>query len=112
MAVFCWSVYNGATYYIDVFGKRFQNELEAMKREVQKWQNSPDMITSPLMTPKVEPGAELGASMENDTYGKSHSRSRSVDKIPMLNEQVGSATGIDGGAKDVARERKIGDLPA
>jgi hypothetical protein len=25
-------VYNGATYYIDVFGKRFQNELEAMVR--------------------------------------------------------------------------------
>lgn len=42
MAVFCWSVYNGSTYYIDVFGKRFQNELEAMKLEVQKWQNNPN----------------------------------------------------------------------
>lgn len=112
VAVFCWSVYNGATYYIDVFGKRFQNELEAMKREVQKWQNSPDMMTSPLMTPKTDGGAELGAVLEDDTVdGKSHSRSRSVDKIPLLNDQIGS-TGIDGGAKDVARERKIGELPA
>ena len=26
IAVFVWSIYNGATYYIDVFGKRFQND--------------------------------------------------------------------------------------
>jgi hypothetical protein len=111
MAVFCWSVYNGATYYIDVFGKRFQKELEAMKKEVQKWQNSPDMMTSPLMTPKPDVEDKLGALMENDE-DRSHNRSRSVDKIPLLSEQIGGATGIDGGAKDVARERKIGDLPA
>lgn len=106
-AVFCWSVYNGATYYIDVFGKRFQNELEAMKREVQKWQNSPDM-TSPLMTPRVD-GGEFGTLIDGDL---AHSRSRSVDKIPLLSDLPGAATGIDGGAKEVARERKIGELLA
>ena len=111
LAVFCWSVYNGATYYIDVFGKRFQNELEAMKREVQKWQNSPDMMTSPLMTPKVDGGSELGAMLEAEAEGdKGHFRSRSVDKIPLLNDVA--STGIDGGARDVAKERKIGELPA
>jgi len=99
MAVFCWSVYNGATYYIDVFGNRFQKELEAMKRDVQKWQNSP------VMTPRVDEGAASGAE-SND-----HSRNRSVDKIPLLND-IGGSTGIDGGAKDVAKERRIGDLPA
>jgi len=110
LAVFCWSVYNGATYYIDVFGKRFQNELEAMRREVQKWQNSPDMMTSPLMTPKVDGGLELGAVLESDAEQENHSRSRSVDKIPLLSEG-GLSSGIDGGAKDVAKERKIGELP-
>jgi len=40
MVVFGWSVYNGSTYYIDVFGRRFQKELEAMKAEVAKWQNN------------------------------------------------------------------------
>lgn len=100
MVVFCWSVYNGATYYIDVFGKRFQNELEALKLEVQKWQNSPDMMTSPLMPP----------SRIDGVLDLSHARSRSVDKIPLLSETVGSS-GIDGGAKDVAKERKIGELP-
>jgi hypothetical protein len=110
LAVFCWSVYNGATYYIDVFGKRFQNELEAMRREVQKWQNSPDMMTSPLMTPKVDGGVELGAVLESDAEQENHSRSRSVDKIPLLSEG-GLSSGIDGGAKDIAKERKIGELP-
>ena len=33
-----------------------------------------------------------------------------MDKIPLLSETVRS-TGIDGGAKDVAKERKIGELP-
>jgi hypothetical protein len=124
-AVFCWSIYNGATYYIDVFGKRFQVELEAMKREVQKWQNSPDMMTSPLMMPKVDGGVELNKAMEaqdislgesataNNTPGPGHGRSTSVDKIPLLSEdRPGGSTGLDGGAKDVARERKIGELPA
>jgi len=115
-AVFCWSIYNGATYYIDVFGKRFQNELEQMRKEVQKWQNSPDMMTSPLMTPRTEGGLELGSAMLDDmpsnSGGASHNRSSSVDKIPLLSEdRMGGATGLDGGAKDVARERKIGDLP-
>jgi hypothetical protein len=41
LVVFGWSIYNGATYYVDVFGKRFQKELELVKRDVTKWQNSP-----------------------------------------------------------------------
>ncbi|KAH7360457.1 hypothetical protein BKA65DRAFT_523454 [Rhexocercosporidium sp. MPI-PUGE-AT-0058] len=113
MAVFCWSVYNGATYYIDVFGNRFQNELEAMRKEVLKWQNSPDMMTSPLMTPRVDGAAELGAVLESDGEAtKDHARRSSVDRIPLLNEQIGSSgMDMDGGAKDVARERKVGELP-
>jgi hypothetical protein len=122
MAVFCWSIYNGATYYIDIFGKRFQNELEAMKREVAKWQNSPDMMTSPLMTPRTDGGSELSKALDAAAGAEApapgegfsslgHSRSRSVDKIPLLDREC-AATGLDGGAKDVARERKVGDLPA
>jgi hypothetical protein len=41
MTVFIWSVYNGATYYIDVFGNRFQKELEQLKKDVAKMQASP-----------------------------------------------------------------------
>lgn len=49
IVVFTWSVYNGATYYIDVFGKRFQKELESLKIEVGQWQNNPDQPSSPHM---------------------------------------------------------------
>ena len=110
MAVFCWSVYNGATYYIDVFGNRFQKELEEMKKEVQKWQTSPDMATSPLLTPKTDGASEASAVRGDDDANEKTDRSRSVDQIPLLSDQIGS-TGLDGGAKDVAKERKIGQLP-
>jgi hypothetical protein len=54
--VFLWSVYNGATFYIDVFGNRFQKELEALKKDVAKWQASPGGGYTPF-TPN-EAGAE------------------------------------------------------
>lgn len=95
--LFGLSTYNGATYYIDVFGKRFQNELEVMKKEVAKWQNSPDVMSSPLMTPNIDNSRESGGS---DSAGKRNS----VDLIPLLHAE--GATGIDGGARDVTKERK------
>jgi len=65
--VFGWSVWNGATYYVDIFGKRFQKELEDLRAEVEKWQNSPlrlDGSNSGTSTPYREiPNLDL-ASME------------------------------------------------
>ena len=86
MTVFCWSIYNGATYYIDVFGKRFQNELEAMKREATKWQNSPDMMTSPLMTPSTDGADELGKTFDAvaDTEVSTLSRGSSGSSLGYL----------------------------
>jgi len=88
-----------------------------MKREVAK----SDMMTSPLMTPRTDGASELGkaldaaADAEMSSEGSpsllGHSRGWSVDKIPLLDRE-GAATGLDGGAKDVARERKVGNLPA
>lgn len=110
-AVFGWSIYNGATYYIDVFGKRFQNELEELKKEVAKWQESPNMMmSSPLITPRV--GADLGKMADGAADDNGHARSTSVDNIPPLNEETGGQTGFDIGAQGVAKERKVGDLPA
>lgn len=71
-AVGLWSVYNGATYYssspsllftyipleepvltcvVDVFGTRFQKELEQLKKDVARWQEMP---SSPRATPSDE----------------------------------------------------------
>lgn len=37
--LFAWSVWNGASYYVDVFGRRFQKELEDLRREVSTYEN-------------------------------------------------------------------------
>ncbi|KAG7106672.1 Glycerophosphocholine acyltransferase 1 like protein [Verticillium longisporum] len=57
MAVFAWSVYNGSTYYIDVFGKRFQKELESLKAEH-------DYVKAFAVD------KEAWSSIWNDEYGK------------------------------------------
>jgi len=98
LAVFVWSVYNGATYYIDVFGKRFQKELEELKKDVAKWQNSPGIDGH---TPAVTPG-------EGHTTGKQLGSGKDVgqDKIaniPPLESSTGSKPHGEAGE---VRERK------
>lgn len=129
IVVFTWSVYNGSTYYIDVFGKRFQKELEAMKAEVAKWQNSPDLlggggggaedVQSPPLAPQT---AAAGApSIADAITGKALGDGVSggvaggggLDNIPLLNDErpaavITTGADMDGGARDVARERRVG----
>lgn len=128
LVVFAWSIYNGSTYYIDVFGKRFQKELEAMKAEVLKWQNTPElMLQSPLMAPHSDiiPGSNGRPPTAADQNipktdnrtgpvaatssrpGNGLDRANSLDMIPLLDDNYNAtASGMDGGAKDIARERR------
>ncbi|KAF2399625.1 hypothetical protein EJ06DRAFT_478569 [Trichodelitschia bisporula] len=72
VSVFAWSVWNGATYYIDVFGTRFQKELEAVKRDVARWQHgevgsiggTPGELVSP-----GEGGKGLGSTLLAEESG-------------------------------------------
>lgn len=101
LSLFVWSIYNGATYYIDVFGTRFQKELEQMKRDIAKWQASPDAFSSPLMTPKAEIDP-VTAQPQQDTDRKSGEqghkrRESSIDQIPMLDAQYEGITGVEKG---------------
>ncbi|KAG5980859.1 hypothetical protein E4U55_003550 [Claviceps digitariae] len=133
--VFAWSIYNGSTYYIDVFGKRFQKELEEMRAEVLKWQTTPELMQqSPLLTPHTDSivGSSAGQQMQSagagvsqdatktDSHQGLHSpshpsrpgatitRTTSLEKIPLLDETIEiRATGADNGAKDVVRERRL-----
>ncbi|OAA66204.1 hypothetical protein ISF_04042 [Cordyceps fumosorosea ARSEF 2679] len=122
LVVFAWSIYNGSTYYIDVFGKRFQKELEAMKAEVVKWQTAPElMLTSPLMQPQPESGnADVQSKKASGTPSlgpnavtarDAMARTTSLDRIPLLDDSTTTAnsTSVDGGARDVARERRTTD---
>ncbi|CAK7264097.1 hypothetical protein SEPCBS119000_000825 [Sporothrix epigloea] len=109
MSVFIWSIYNGATYYIDVFGKRFQKELEAMKQEVAKWHlaesvpgdcsaaagSTHDGATSPPLAPLSPHGTD--GEYDNDHKQLGH---HSIDAIPLLDKEFnetgpgGDATGM------------------
>lgn len=116
LAMFSWSIYNGATFYIDVFGNRFQNELEQLKREVARWQTSPDLLTSPELAEKVmssglasaatpTPGQEL--FLGNNGMLGSDKRISSVDHIPLLDGRDGAGPGAEsGGAEASARDRE------
>lgn len=117
LAVFIWSIYNGATFYIDIFGKRFQNELEQLKKDVAKWQSSPStatspeifakakewqasssMATSPEILAQVKDGAatprarSVGSRAEVSEDG----RRESFDGIPLLESKNEGSTGLDG----------------
>lgn len=80
MIVFTWSVYNGAVYYIDVFGQRLQKELDQLKRDMAKYQ---------LATPEF--------SGKDGGYGKMESLS--LGAAAGTDKDVGTSTGADSGTK-------------
>lgn len=96
--MFVWSIHNGATYYIDVFGKRFQNELEQLKKDVAKWQTSPEPLASPITTPKADnkPSMSQSHTSVSSLEKTGHRRKASIDQIPMLDSKNEGATGIEG----------------
>ena len=132
--VFSYSVYNGATYYIDIFGLRFQKELEQLKKDVAKWQKTPEMkgmVGSPLFSPNDIGGVDkiLGQPAmdildsppaEKDkvdadqlpnlsgSVGPEGKPVAGLDHIPLLDGCSKGASGADMGRENggVVRERK------
>ncbi|KAK5954738.1 hypothetical protein OHC33_004462 [Knufia fluminis] len=90
MFVFSWSVWNGANYYMDVFGKKFQKELEQMKKDMARLQGSPGS-----MTPAQDPTTD-GEGKEGD-----------INKIPLLDEDRKEKQ-KDKEAKETEEEMKEG----
>ncbi|EKV16562.1 hypothetical protein PDIG_20350 [Penicillium digitatum PHI26] len=86
-ALFVWSIHNGATYYIDVFGKRFQKELEQLKTDVARWQSSPEGTTSPLLVAEPSPLSEA-------IDAHSGEKQSSIDRIPLLDTAEVSSNDI------------------
>ncbi|KAL1311145.1 hypothetical protein AAFC00_001347 [Neodothiora populina] len=85
MAVFTWATYNGATFYIDVFGKRMEKELDALRKEVSKWQNTPEAGRPTTL----ESSSVSSTDKQDSTTGGAHAdhaRNQSVDKIPLLDQ--------------------------
>jgi hypothetical protein len=87
LGIFSWSIYNGAIYYIDIFGKRFQNELEQLKKDVAKWQSPSEGATSPL--PDSEIGSGDGDKRDDSPIGQDGKAS--PVPIPPLDGQLFSS---------------------
>lgn len=102
VVVFAWSVYNGATYYIDIFGRRFEKELEQLRKDVLKWQNSADGMRTPLLSPDVLDSkgheSDEDASYWTASAATAHKKSKtrdSLDQIPLLDEGVADVVVVD-----------------
>jgi hypothetical protein len=99
LGVFVWSIWNGANYYMDVFGKKFQNELEQMKKDVAKWQSSPNggSVASPPLAPEAE--------------GSGPQIQRGFESIPLLQEEStgtkSTAVEVDESVEGGLTERKV-----
>ena len=83
--LFAWSVYRGATYYIEIFGQRFRNELEALKKDVTRWQPSsedlhPSPCSSAVNSSSTSPNRGTGNpsdSQDDPSVVESHSAAES-----------------------------------
>lgn len=118
LIVFSWSIYNGSTYYIDVFGKRFQRELEEMKAEVTKWQSlseaspmiAPQADDTPISTRQADQGMAVGTSAASfRTDNKQGLRNINAEQLSLLDNSGKSSSadvGGEGGLKP--QERKPG----
>lgn len=101
---------------MDVFGKRFQKELEQMKRDVAKWQTSPDTSAKNMNSPPTnatdsQPHKDDGQENEPKSLGvmdlmnrekqsrmqqTENKKRNSLDRIPLL----------DGEGHELSNEKK------
>ncbi|KAL2829730.1 hypothetical protein BDW59DRAFT_33352 [Aspergillus cavernicola] len=93
--LFILSIHNGATYYIDVFGKRFQKELEELKKDVARWQSTPEGAITPTTPATI---ANTGKQSNDSSPQSNPSDKASLEKIPLL-DSTGVSTAVEGGTK-------------
>ncbi|KAI5369564.1 Putative glycerophosphocholine acyltransferase 1 [Septoria linicola] len=118
MLVFSWASWNGANYYIEVFGKRMEKELDQLRKEVARMSKSPDitgqdgLTFSPMASPAGPTGGvqsgggagegfssalDLGPPADAQGYNspktevddEPHKRNKSLDAIPLLDANTG-----------------------
>jgi hypothetical protein len=112
MVVFAWASWNGATYYIDVFGRRMEKELNALRNEVQRMTRSPSLegmsnIGSPVGSPSGPSGNDGGTAAMTSALDlgppanqgqsddvQARGSGRDVDQMPMID---GSTAAVSNG---------------
>lgn len=65
--IFVWSAYNGATYYVEVFGKRFEREVKQLQLEISELESRVARQEAEKSTPQFSPVTDANASNEQIT---------------------------------------------
>lgn len=130
LGMFAWASWNGATYYIDAYGRRFEKELEGLRKEVARMAKSPDISgQSPFISPMGPQGAEgggartsaldLGPAAQPAKTGEEtsmHRRGKSEDSALLTNttdDGMGGGTATPGPETPGLELKKVlGDLAA
>jgi hypothetical protein len=97
--IFMWASYNGATYYIDIFGKRFEKEVEKLKNEVKELQLANEKLQySPLSRPESFIDTPMGSFRLDESNPQSHEgiHQNSDDiVVETENRSMATSTGVD-----------------
>ena len=85
-----------------------EKELEQLKRDVAKWQSSPDGFTSPILTPNIMAAGSRSLNEMGSTPGDESDKA-SLDRIPPL-DALSQSTGAQARAPDAASELRVRPL--
>lgn len=92
---------------VDVFGKRFQRELEQLKKESMKWQQA---APSPMPSPLPSPQGEVPPELSNTTTVGSNPAPH-MDISPEKGESSGSGLQVPNADTVKSRNNTTGSLP-
>lgn len=95
LVVFAWASWNGANYYIEVFGRRMEKELDQLRKEVARMAKSPEIsgqdgasnLGSPVGSPSGPEGQVDGSSSALDLGPPAKGaerRGEGRDEMPMV----------------------------
>ena len=97
--IFIWASYNGATYYIDIFGKRFEKEVNKLKNEVKELQLANEKLQySPLSRPDSFIDTQpVGSFRLDESNSENHGivRQTNDDIIEIETKSTVASTGVD-----------------
>jgi hypothetical protein len=108
LGIFAVSVWNGGGYYIEVFGRKFERELEALRKELAE-SNARSGRSSP--TSGMSDGAELSSSpggspvLKSTTLTSARTGRPFSPKMPSIDLALGESV-MPATNGEVAAERK------